>query len=821
MKNPFTRPVAGPLLLLAASLATLAIVALAVGLATVRAHTSGPSASGYVWVDNNAPDPVITFDWVDATGGTAVVNFVDDQGSPNDDDGTVTLPLPFTFSFFGTDYTELDIGTNGLLSFDIGNACNRQYNWNHFPIPHDDADCIADGWGGNPLIASWFDDLNPGECGDIYYDTIGSAPNRRFVVQFHDVCHFHSQPGEGVTFETILFEGSSDIKVQYLDAFFGTGTSDIQEGNYGGTATTGISLDGSAGLQYSYNAPALTDGLAVLFTTQQPTASRTPTPTSTPAAVPTPTPTASPTPMATPTPTVLPAIAAPEPSLGYWLAASDGGTFAFGDALFFGSTGAISLNQPVVGMAATPSGNGYWLVASDGGIFTFGDAAFHGSTGNIPLNQPIVSMAATPTGNGYWLVASDGGIFTYGDAAFHGSTGAIALNQPIVGMAATPSGNGYWLEASDGGIFTYGDAGFFGSTGDIPINAPIVGMAATPTGNGYWLVASDGGIFAFGDAGFHGSTGNIPLNQPIVGMAATLSGNGYWLVASDGGIFTYGDVGFFGSTGNIPLNQPIVGMAATPSGNGYWLVASDGGIFSAAAPEPGGTIWRPALNTSWQWQLTGTLDTSVDVEMYDIDLFDNDASVVASLHAQGRRVVCYISAGSWEDWRPDADQFPGSVKGRSNGWPGERWLDIRRLDILGPIMEARMDLCAQKGFDGVEFDNVDGYSGNTGFPLTYQDQLTYNRWLAGAAHARGLSVGLKNDVEQVVDLLPFFDWALSEECFSYNECNALLPFIQAGKAVFVVEYDLSTSQFCPQANAMNFNAMRKHLDLDAYREPCR
>ena len=116
-------------------------------------------------------------------------------------------------------------------------------------------------------------------------------------------------------------------------------------------------------------------------------------------------------------------------------------------------------------MAATPTGNGYWLVASDGGIFTFGDAAFYGSTGAITLNQPIVGMAATPTGNGYWLVAADGGIFTFGDAAFHGSTGGIRLNQPIVGMAATPTGNGYWLVASDGGIFTFGDAAFYGSTG--------------------------------------------------------------------------------------------------------------------------------------------------------------------------------------------------------------------------------------------------------------------------------------------------------------------------------------------------------------------
>ncbi len=246
---------------------------------------------------------------------------------------------------------------------------------------------------------------------------------------------------------------------------------------------------------------------------------------------------------------------------GYWLGASDGGIFAFGDAPFYGSTGAMALNQPIVGMAATPSGNGYWLVASDGGIFAFGDAAFHGSTGAIALNQPIVGMAATPSGNGYWLVASDGGIFAFGDAAFFGSTGAMALNQPIVGMAATPTGNGYWLVASDGGIFAFGDAVFYGSTGAIALNQPIVGMAARPSGNGYWLVATDGGIFAFGDAGFHGSTGAIALNQPIVGMAATSTGTGYWLIATDGGIFAFGDAAFFGSTGAIALNQPIVGMA--------------------------------------------------------------------------------------------------------------------------------------------------------------------------------------------------------------------------------------------------------------------
>jgi hypothetical protein len=258
-----------------------------------------------------------------------------------------------------------------------------------------------------------------------------------------------------------------------------------------------------------------------------------------------------------------PPTAAP-PSPSYWLVASDGGIFSYGGATFHGSTGSLTLNQPIVGMAATPDGQGYWLVAADGGIFAYGDAAFYGSTGSLHLNRPIVGMAATPDGRGYWLVASDGGIFAYGDAAFYGSTGSLTLNEPVVGMAPAPYGQGYWLVASDGGIFAYGDAVFFGSTGSLTLNRPVVGMAATGDGHGYWLVATDGGIFAYGDAGFYGSTGSLTLNKPVVGMAATPSGAGYWLAASDGGIFAYGDAPFEGSAGSLTLNRPVVGMAATP-----------------------------------------------------------------------------------------------------------------------------------------------------------------------------------------------------------------------------------------------------------------
>ncbi len=232
--------------------------------------------------------------------------------------------------------------------------------------------------------------------------------------------------------------------------------------------------------------------------------------------------------------------------------------------------------------------------------------------------------------------------------------------------------------------------------------------------------------------------------------------------------------------------------------------------------------WRPAPGTSWQWQLSGTIDTSFNVQMYDIDLFDAPQSVIDQLHAEGRTVICYFSAGSWEDWRPDAGDFPAAVIGSPlEGWPGEKWLDIRQIETLAPLMRARLDRAVQKGCDGVEPDNVDGYANATGFPLTAADQLAYNRFLSAEAHARGLSIGLKNDLDQIGDLLPDFDWALNEECFTYDECALLVPFIQAGKAVFGVEYDLNTTDFCPQANAMNFDFLKKHWELDAWRQSCR
>ncbi|MBB4979913.1 MULTISPECIES: endo alpha-1,4 polygalactosaminidase [Streptomyces] len=243
---------------------------------------------------------------------------------------------------------------------------------------------------------------------------------------------------------------------------------------------------------------------------------------------------------------------------------------------------------------------------------------------------------------------------------------------------------------------------------------------------------------------------------------------------------------------------------------------------AAPDPDPKTTAdrWRPAPGLTWQWQLSGTLDPAVDVPVYDIDGFDHPASTVADLHRRGRKVICYVSTGAWEKFRPDAGSFPAAVLGRGNGWPGERWLDVRRTDVLGPIMAKRLDMCRDKGFDAVEPDNMDGYRNRTGFPLTAADQLRYNRLIATMAHERGLSVGLKNDLDQIPQLLPDFDFAVNEQCAEYEECDALVPFVTAGKAVFHVEYELTTAQFCPQTRKLGLSSMRKRYELDAWRQPC-
>jgi len=231
----------------------------------------------------------------------------------------------------------------------------------------------------------------------------------------------------------------------------------------------------------------------------------------------------------------------------------------------------------------------------------------------------------------------------------------------------------------------------------------------------------------------------------------------------------------------------------------------------------------PPPQTTWQWQLTGTINENVSVQMIDIDLFDSSAALVGRLKNKGIKVICYFSAGSYENWRPDASQFPSATLGNPmDGWAGERWLNVKRRDLLLPIMKARLDLAVQKGCDGVEPDNVDVWTNNAeaGLSVTATDQLLYNRALATEAHARGLSIALKNDGEQASQLVGDFDFSINEQCVEQDNCDDLTPFITANKAVFNCEYSVSVSTMCAETKPRKFSSIKKSLSLGASFTTC-
>ncbi len=232
--------------------------------------------------------------------------------------------------------------------------------------------------------------------------------------------------------------------------------------------------------------------------------------------------------------------------------------------------------------------------------------------------------------------------------------------------------------------------------------------------------------------------------------------------------------------------------------------------------------YKPKIGTAWQLQLSGKINKTYDVDLYDIDLFETPQNTINELHGKGKKVICYFSAGSWEKFRPDANDFPKDTIGRKlENWPDERWLDISHYQKFANIVEKRLDLAVTKKCDGVDPDNVDGYQNKTGFSLTYKHQLIYNKWLANEAHKRSLSIALKNDLDQIKDLVNYFDFAVNEECFTYNECSLLTPFIKQKKAVLGLEYNLDTKKFCKKANNMNFSWLKTNYDLDGSTSDCK
>jgi hypothetical protein len=279
-------------------------------------------------------------------------------------------------------------------------------------------------------------------------------------------------------------------------------------------------------------------------------------------------------------------------------------------------------------------------------------------------------------------------------------------------------------------------------------------------------------------------------------------------------------------------------MAGSRSRRALAVALAVAGVVAWSAPGSAALKWKPKPGLRWQYQLQGKVNTAICAEpasggacvrpdVWVIDLYTDsgttpNSAAVRRIHARKGHAVCYVDAGTWENWRPDAAKFPAKIRGKGNGWPGERWLDIRAIDVLKPLITARVDKCVKAGFDAVDFDNVDGYGNDTGFQLTGAHQLAFNRMLANVVHKRGLAVGLKNDMAQARKLRADFDFAVNEQCFAFHECSVYDSWIRSGRPVVQIEYEGDTARLCAAANTKNRDAMRKALALKATPwVPCR
>jgi hypothetical protein len=240
-------------------------------------------------------------------------------------------------------------------------------------------------------------------------------------------------------------------------------------------------------------------------------------------------------------------------------------------------------------------------------------------------------------------------------------------------------------------------------------------------------------------------------------------------------------------------------------------------------PPNNGEMWVPPVTTTWTWWLSKVPSASnlPAQNIIDSDGVDTPASTVAAMHSAGKHWVCYVDVGTWEPGRPDASEFPDSVKGSSvDGFESEKWLDIRQTSILLPIMTERIKSCSDKGADAVEPDDIDGYTNNPGFPFTRADQVAYNKAIAGIVHSFGMSVALKNDGDDVGSLLPFFDFAIVEQCVQFSECDTYSPFVSSGKSVLVAEYKGSLTNICNQLAPLKMNGILTNIDLTGDIQSC-
>ncbi len=343
------------------------------------------------------------------------------------------------------------------------------------------------------------------------------------------------------------------------------------------------------------------------------------------------------------------------------------------------------------------------------------------------------------------------------------------------------------------------------------------GSGGSTGGSGSSTGGSGGSTGEGSTGGSGGSTGGS--GGSTGGSGGSTGGSGGSTGGSGGstggsGGSTGGSGGSTGGSGSSTGEGSTGGSGGSTGGSG----GSTGGSGGST-----GSRWVPQQHLTWYWQIQGTVNNNESVEAYDIDGYENTAAEVSTLHAQGKHVICYIDVGTWEEWRPDADEFPASVIGKSNGWPGEKYLDVADTSVLEPIMTKRLEMCKEKGFDAVEPDNMDTYEegSKTGFDITAAEQLTYDEWVATEVHSLGMAVLQKNDGEQTAQLEPYFDGALTEQCNQYDECSNFDAYLAADKPVLNAEYELSTSAFCAADNAAGIMGVHYDLELDGKTfEPC-
>ncbi len=250
------------------------------------------------------------------------------------------------------------------------------------------------------------------------------------------------------------------------------------------------------------------------------------------------------------------------------------------------------------------------------------------------------------------------------------------------------------------------------------------------------------------------------------------------------------------------------------------------GAAVACRPEPapsGAPMSWPAASARhwrWQWQLTGVLDLTVEADVFVLDPVVTTAAQTTELRSRGRRLICQVHVGSVHPDDPDIGRYPARVRGTTSSRTGRTWLDVRRWETLRPVLADRFRLCRGKGFGAVVLADADGYDQDSGFPLTFDDQLEFSRRVAALARSLDLSPGLLNALAQVAALAPDFDFAVNEECVRLGRCAKLLPFADAGKPVFHVEYAGVTTDFCVTSVGYGFASIRKNRTLDAWQDPC-